>query len=134
MRKTTKKQPEQNLFARLAEECAKLDEKGQAYLDRFEFLTVSQMADRVWDATAKAYHERGVNASGDWSAMPDWAQCGMLEDGIVPYTEPPRNGSLHVLLGYSMVSAEAHLRNLLERAEGRETAPLDFGILVPLDR
>lgn len=115
-----------NYFKAISIECDKLTEEGQKYLDQFDFLTVDQMADRIWEAYLDKFQE--VNEK--WEDLPEWAQDCI--DGV-PYCAPPRNGSIHFLLGYSPTAQEACLRNLLEIAEGRTTEVIDLSYIVDKD-
>ena len=71
------------------------------------------MGERIHKAAFELFKISGEN----WDAIPDWAAT--VVEGGMPYYGVPRNGSLKFTLGFSVVSQEAHLRNLLERAEGR---------------
>ena len=112
-----------NYFKAITTRCEELDKLGQAYLDRFEFLPNDQVLDRIW---AKAW-ELFEAAGKDFKKIPEWAASAV--DGHIPYSAPPRNGSLYYLMGWSVVAQDAHLRNQLEIAEGRETKELDFPVL-----
>jgi hypothetical protein len=106
-----------NLFAEISASAERLNERGQAYLDRLPFLDNDTVIDRIL------------------AAMPtplEWVN-EQIEDGGMPYAVMPRNGSLHFVIGFSVVSRDAHLRNVMEIAEGRETDELDFPTIEPLD-
>lgn len=113
-----------NYFKALTEECEKLDDLGQKYLDKFEFLPNDQIAERIFRVAKRLLQE----ANDDWNKIPEWA--AMCLDYGVPYTQRSKNGSIFYALGFSCVSQDAHLRNLLEIAEGRETKELDFPVVV----
>lgn len=49
-------------------------------------------------------------------------------DDHLQYWRVDARGSLAAQLSHSMVSQDAHLRNLLEVAVGRETSLLDFPV------
>ena len=114
-------------FQVLIDNCEKLNEQGQAYLDTLPFIPSDEVAERIYKKGMEIFHA----ANEDWSAVPEWVKT--VADGFVPYSEAPRNGSLRYALGWAMVSQEAHLRNLLERAEGRTTEKLDFEILADVN-
>jgi hypothetical protein len=123
------KQP-MNYFAAISFRCNQLDEMGQKYLDKFEFLSNDAILNRLWKIAQKLFKDK---CNEDWAQIdkiPDWA--GNYLDGWIPYA-PSRNGSLFYSMGYSVVSCDAHLRNLLERAEGREKNELDFPVVVEHD-
>src|SRR5262245_49887817 len=109
-------------FTDLANASRELDQKAQAYLDQFKFLPNDIIINRIIDA-AKDLYER---VDGDWDQLPDWAAAVM--DGHIPYTDY-KNGSIGFALGFSVVSRDAHLRNLLEIAEGRTSVELDFPVV-----
>lgn len=113
-----------NYFQIIAEECSKLDILAQEYLDRFEFLPNDQICDRIYQRARAIFIENNE----DFDKVPDWVASIM--DGWFPYTSKGKNGSLYYSLGYSVVSQDAHLRNLLERAEGREEKELEFPVAV----
>lgn len=120
------KQEQPNIFKLIIQRCEELDRLGNAYLDTLPFLTNDEMCQRIW---VKA-HEIYKAANEDSDAVPDWVLTTV--DGCVPYSQPPRNGSLRYLLGYSLASNDAHLRNLLEIAEGRTTKELDFPVVAEM--
>jgi len=115
-----------NCFAAISFRCQQIDALAQAYLDKLEFMSNDAVLERLFEIAKKMFKEK---CNDDWNQcdkIPDWAS-NFLE-GWTPYA-PSRNGSLYYSLGVSVVSTDAHLRNLLERAEGRETKELDFPIL-----
>lgn len=113
-----------NYFDAIVHRCEQLDALGQAYLDKFDFIPSDEMAERIWNAAKVLFDAAGE----DWDKIPEWAATCM--DGYVPYTPGGRrNGSIYYALGFSIVSRDAHLRNLLEIAEGRTTEELDFPVL-----
>lgn len=115
-----------NYFEQLTKRCNQLNEKGNAYLDTLPFLPNDEVCDRIYKAAQRIFQE----ANEDWESIPDWVASAM--DGWIPYAALPKNGSLHYSLGWAVASQDAHLRNLLERAEGRETKELNFPVLAPL--
>ena len=116
-----------DLFTWIKDEGNKLDILGKAYLDKFDFIANDDMAQRLAEISWRLFEESGK----DWDSIPWWA--ANIQDGWMPFYHPPKNGSLHYSLGFSMVSQEAHLRNLLEIAEGREKKELDFPLICDLD-
>lgn len=112
-----------NYFEAIRTRCEELDKLGQAYLDKFEFLPNDQVLDRIWNKAQALFEAAGE----DFDKLPEWAAEAM--DGHIPYSSPPRNGSLYCSMGWSVVAQDAHLRNQLEIAEGRETKELDFPVL-----
>ena len=114
-----------NYFAAIVLRTGQIDALAQAYLDRFEFISNDQILPRLWAFAQKQFKDQ---CHEDWNLierLPEWAQNFL--DGWTPYA-PPSPGSLYSTLAYSAVSNDAHLRNLLERTEGRETAELTFPV------
>ena len=116
-----------NYFTALTEECEVLNKKARAYLDTLPFISNQECMNRIFKRAAEIFEE----ANEDWGAVPEWVADTM--DGWMPYSGVPQNGSMYFSLGFSPVSLDAHLRNLLEIAEGRETKELDFDIVVNKD-
>lgn len=114
-----------SLFQKIRESGERLDRLGQEYLDRFEFLDNLTVCLRIAQACER------------WRGFPvevlPWFMESVLWDDWMPYCHTPHNGSLHFSLGYSVVSRDAHLRNLLEIVEGRETRELDFPVIEKLE-
>ena len=115
-----------NYFVQIMEECEKLDEKADAYLSKLPFMPNDDVAERLHKAAWKQFKDAGE----DWGAIPDWVAD--IVDGHMPYYGIPHNGSILFSLGFSVASQEAHLRNLMEIAEGRETEMLDFPTVVKI--
>lgn len=113
-------------FAAIRERADQITKMAQEYLDRLEFLPNDVVMDRIWQAAQKIFEANGGD-NGDWTKLPEWVANTM--DGWMPYSGVPRNGSLHFSLGFSPTSQDAHLRNLLEIVEGRETEELDFPVV-----
>lgn len=111
-----------NYFSAISKRCEELDKLGKAYLDKFEFIPNSDILARLWEIAFDLYKKNGEQFEG----LPAWA--ANFIDGHPPFA-PGRNGSLYLSLGTSVISRDAHLRNLLERVEGRETNELDFEIV-----
>lgn len=111
-----------NYFAAIAYRASELDALGEAYLSGLPFLPDDEVVERIVNAAYRLFEESGE----DRDAIPKWAASCV--DGWIP-GQPPSNGSLYYALGWSIVSQSAHVRNLLERAEGRETKELPFPIL-----
>lgn len=119
-----------NYFAAIVFRVNQIDELAQTYLDKFEFMSNDQVMDRLWIFAKQEWKDK---CNSDWetfnenpNCVPDWISNWM--DGWVPFA-PPSLGSLYDSLAYSTVSMDAHMRNLLERCEGRETKALDFPIM-----
>ena len=110
-------------FASIAERVAVIDKLANEYLSKFEFIPNDAIMDRIHAAAWKIFKEKNE----DFQAVPDWVASTV--DGWMPYTGGSRNGSIFFALAFSPVSQDAHLRNLLERAEGRETKELDFPVI-----
>lgn len=114
-----------NYFKAIEHVRNKLDKKAQKYLDTLPFMANDDVLDRLWEIANTEFDK--VGRSWDrCDEIPEWASSFL--DGWQPYGTP-RNGSLFFSLGWSVQSQDAHLRNLLERAEGREAKELPFGIL-----
>lgn len=128
-----------NYFEALSAECDKLTEKANEYLSRLPFMPNDKVAERLWEIAIEIGKKNGLKTEENylvfkdlnWEILPEWVANTL--DGWLPYGDIPRNGSLHFSLGFSSASQDAHLRNLLEIAEGRETNELDFPVVVPKD-
>jgi hypothetical protein len=112
-----------NYFDAIKRRTEELDVLGQAYLNKFDFLPNDQICDRIWAAAKKIF----LDKNEDFDSCPWWV--AQTIDYCLPYSTIPKNGSIYFSLGFSSVSQDAHLRNLLEIAEGRETMELDFEVL-----
>lgn len=93
-------------------------------MDKFEFIPNEEICSRIYNKALELF----TMADEDWDKIPEWAAYVM--DGYIPYSTKSHNGSIFHALGFSCVSQDAHLRNLLEIVEGRETKELDFPIIV----
>lgn len=121
-------------FTELKEGAEQLDALAEVYMEDKEFLPNDAVMDRIWEACLRLFKKHGGYYDGghlrfdrlDWDRLPWWAAQTL--DGWMPYSSVPRNGSLGFALGYSPASMDAHLRNILEIAEGREHRELDFPI------
>ena len=111
-------------FEKISAECDKLTQKANKYLSGLEFIPNDQVMNRIYAKAKEIFFEANEN----WDAVPEWVAQTM--DGWMPYSTIPRNGSIGFALGYSPASQDAHLRNLLEIVEGRETKELDFPVVV----
>lgn len=121
-----------NYFSALSKESDELTKKALEYLDKFDFLTVDEMSERIWKAAWEKLNKLGESGIEEkWDELPEWIKT--VYDGYIPYSQPPKNGSLYYALGYSPAASEANLRNLLEIAEGRETEELNLPIVPPKD-
>lgn len=109
-------------FSDLSKKCDELNALGQAYLDSLPTIPNDEVVNRIMTRAHQIFEENNE----DWDKIPEWV--GFVLDGHVPYSLPPKDGSINALLGHSMVSQEAHLRNLLEIAEGRTTEELTFPV------
>ena len=126
-------------FRRLAAGANELDRKAEAYMADKEFIPNDEVKYRIWRASCALFHKHGGTCDKDdymrfcdldWDALPWWAAQTL--DSTIPYGEVPRNGSLGFSLGYSAASQDAHLRNIMEIAEGREQHELDFPVVFKL--
>lgn len=117
---------EKNYFAALVEKASKLDELANKYLENFKPMSNEEAVNRIHKAAQELLKEAGEN----FDQLPDWAAESL--DGHVPYSTIPKNRSLGFTLGFSIASQEAHLRNLLEIAEGRTTQHLSFPVVAKL--
>jgi len=113
-------------FDKITEQCDLLNEQGRAYLDRLPFINNEEVCERIFRIARKIFEDGRESRD----AIPEWIE--VIANGYIPYSAPPKNGSLHYSLGWAIVSQDAHLRNTLERIEGRETTKLNFGVLAPL--
>jgi hypothetical protein len=111
-------------FAAIVKRCSELDELGQNYLSRLEFLSRDAICERIWNKANTLFRAAGE----DFDKVPDWVASTV--DGYIPYSCMSRNGRLYYKLGYSVVAQDALLRNLLEIVEGRESIELDFPCVV----
>ena len=112
-----------NYFEQINKRVEELDALGEEYLAKLDFLPNDVIMDRIHAAAYKIF----TGAKEDWKAVPEWVASCM--DGWIPYSGGSRNGSLFHALALSVVSRDAHLRNLLEIAEGRETKELEFPVM-----
>jgi hypothetical protein len=112
-----------NYFEAITHRCSELDTLGANYLNSFEFLPNDEVCQQIFKIAKSIFTKAGE----DWEAVPEWVASTM--DGWMPYASVPQNGSLYFSLGFSCVSQDAHLRNLLERAKGTETKELDFEVV-----
>lgn len=112
-------------FEEIRKSVEEIDKLANAYLDKFEFISNEEMGDRIHAAAYKIF--KGANE--DWNSIPDWVASCM--DFHVPYMSVSQNGSIFYALAFSCTSRDAHLRNLLEIAEGREEKELDFPVVAP---
>lgn len=110
-------------FKAISFRASQLDDLANAYLSKLPFLSNDQVLEKLWSKAKEIWKQNGSDFNGK---SPEWVENWM--DGWIPYSTP-QNGSLYFSLGWSVASQDAHLRNLLERAEGRETKELDFAIL-----
>lgn len=113
-----------NYFETITDECNKLDELGQAYLDKLPFMDNDTVVQGIFKKAKEIFESHNEN----WETIPEWVANTM--DGWMPYAGIPKTGSLFFSLGFSVVANDALLRNLLEVAEGREEKFLDFFNLV----
>lgn len=121
----TKNTINMNYFDAIDFRVNQLNELGQKYLNKFTFMSNDEILARLWEIADKLFDEK---SGRDWNKchlIPEWA-INFL-DGWTPYL-PPDRGSLYSLLAFAMVSNDAHLRNLLERAENREKNELNFPV------
>jgi len=114
-------------FQAIAFRVEEIDRLANAYLSKFDFLSNDQIMERVHTAAWKIFKEHNE----DWNSVPEWVASTC--DGWMPYASVSRNGSIYHALAFSMPSQDAHLRNLLEIAEGRETKELDFPVMAEKD-
>jgi hypothetical protein len=118
-----------NYFTELAHATNELDERAQLYLNQFDHTSVRDLCAlinrKVWEIFR--------NFGEDYEKIPPkWKNCfEIILDGGMPYLRQ-NNGSINYALGFSNISAEAHLRNFLEQLEGRETKNLDFPVVARL--
>lgn len=120
--KAEKKPAAMNYFAAIAKRVEEIDKLAADYLAKFEFLPNDVIISRIHKVAWVKFRA----ANEDFDKIPEWAAS--IVDGWPPFTGYLQ-GSIYDMLGTSVVSVDAHLRNLLERAEGRETKELDFPIL-----
>jgi hypothetical protein len=117
----------ENCFSYLKHFVAEMDKAAQEYLDQFEFVPSDKIADAIWKLVQDAF----TAVDDDWDKVPDWAAD--LMDCGVPYCGPSRDGSLWYSLGLSVVSQDAHLRNLWENIKNDTNNILPFPVVVPKD-
>lgn len=113
--------PDKPYFSELARCAKELDVLAETYLARLPEITDDDVAERLWSIAHTTFPD--PEAIG-WENLPAWAES--ILDYHMPFYGPTRDGSLGHSLGSSLRSREAHLRNLLEIAEGRETEYLTF--------
>ena len=114
-------------FSELVEKSEKLSEKAQEYLDQFDFMSTDDMMQKIDHHCWRIFKECGEDYEKIPKHLEDAVTC--VVDGAMPYySSAVRPGSLKKSLGLSVVSVDAHLRNLLEQLEGRTDKELEFGI------
>ena len=107
-------------FGLLSWKCDRLTEKAQKYLDSLPPISNDDCIQGIWEKAQEIFAKNDE----DFDKVPWWVADTM--DYHMPYTNIPKDGSLGFSFGFSIVSFEAHLRNLLEIAQNRETKELDF--------
>ncbi len=113
-------------FKQVTEACNELDRKGQVYLDSLPFISNDESIDRIFNRARAIFTE----ANEDFDTVPEWVAQTM--DYYIPYAIPGSSGgSIMAAMAHSITSQDAHLRNLLEIAEGRTSKELDFPVSVP---
>ena len=128
MEKTSLKSKQQiktakDYFDAIAARVSELNTISQTYLDKFEFIPSDEIADRIWVRAWQIFEVYNK----DFDCCPKLA-ADIIDNGV-PFCSPSKRGSLFDLLALSIVSKDAHLRNLLERIEGRTTETLPFPIM-----
>ena len=114
--------PKGSYFKELARIAKELDRLGLEYLAGLPEMDDDEVAERLWNTIHSRYKD-----PIDWDNLPAW-WYGEVLDYHVPYYGSPVRGSLGHSLGMSLVSRSAHLRNLLEQTEGRESESLSFPV------
>lgn len=125
-------------FKQLVAGAETLDAKADAYMASKPFLPNDEVIDRIWAVCLRLFKEHGGRYEGDtmvfadlaWDDLPWWAAQSL--DGWMPFVGESKNGSLAYALGHSAASRDAHLRNIMEIAEGRETEELTFPVTFAL--
>lgn len=114
-------------FTQISTHCTLLNEIGQKYLDTLPFISNEEVIQLIW---TKAYDI--FESMGRWECedLPDWV-ADTIDSGV-PYSEIPRNGSLHYSLGFATTAQDACLRAYLEWVEGRDTELKSFQTLADL--
>ena len=110
-------------FKMISDRADELTRLANDYLNKFDFLTNDEICQKIYKKAWELFKQADEN----FNAIPEWV--ALTVDGWMPYTCRSRNGSLHYTLGFSPASQDAHLRNLLEIAEGRETKELPFPVV-----
>lgn len=116
-------------FADLVSECEVLDMLAQKYLDQFEFMSTDDMCERIYSKCWEIFKDHDEEFGVVSEIYRD--ELENVVDGYMPYLAYAlKPGSIKKSLGLSLISVDAHLRNLLERLEGRTEKRLEFGIEV----
>jgi len=112
-------------FRELTRRCDELGETAEAYLAELPDLGLSccEMAQRIW-----LIAQERLAAAPEGTDHPWWVES--ISEGHMPFVGTPDRASLAVHMGFSIEAQEAHLRNLLEIAEGR--AALDSSLAFPI--
>lgn len=118
-------------FKRISDECTKLSETAQKYLDKLEFIDSELCCRKIWDWACSQMDEdeRGYFVFNGKNELAEY-----IVDSGIPFSEMPSNGSLHYSLGWSIVAQDANLRSLLEFVEGRQKEWVKFECLVDLEK
>ncbi len=125
MRQERKKPQFDCYFKAIAYRVGQIDTLAHEYLNTFEFFPNDAICERIWNAALSKFE--GSTKKWDDETLPEWVLLTM--DGRMPYACESRNGSLFYSLAFSPASRDAHLRNLLEIAEGRTAKELEFPVM-----
>ena len=117
-------------FTDISNKCTELSKTAQVYLDKYDFISSQDCISRIW-SWAWSNMDKDEDGNPIFNGKNELAED--IVDGGVPYSVPPKNGSIHYSLGWSIVAQEANLRSLLEFVEGRQKEWIKFQCLVELD-
>jgi hypothetical protein len=112
-----------NYLDAITKRAEELDVLAREYLDSLEFIDNQEVMNRIFSAAERIFKQNNE----DWDKIPEWAASTL--DYHIPFSKIPSNGSLYFMMGFSSISMDAHLRNLLEIAEGRTEKELDFEVI-----
>ena len=127
------RKPKVKYFSQLASEAENLSALAQKYLDQFQFMSTEDMMEKIYNNCWRIFKESGEDFEKIPEQFQDAVNC--VIDGAMPYyTTAMEPGSLNKTIGLSLVSVDAHLRNLLERLEGRTNEKLNFGIIAEVKK
>ena len=113
-------------FSYLPKRAEEIDEAATYFLSQFPFVPNDKIVEDIRSRAWKIFKD----ANEDWDKIPEWVAGAV--DGYVPYCGATRNGSLHHVLGLSVISRDAHLRCFWENIKNGTDLALPFPVIASL--